>query len=84
MSYCWKNVLINTENTIREALEIINNEALRVALVINEEQRLVGIVTDGDIRRGLLNNLQLSDPISLIMNQSPTTAKIGSCIQSGD
>ncbi|WP_272517015.1 nucleotidyltransferase family protein [Providencia sp. PROV194] len=81
MSYCWKNVLINKENTIREALEIINNEALRVALVINEEQHLVGIVTDGDIRRGLLNNLQLSDPISLIMNQSPTTAKIGTSRQ---
>lgn len=81
MSYCWKNVLINTDNTIREALEIINNEALRVALVIDEEQHLVGIVTDGDIRRGLLNNLQLSDSISLIMNQSPTTAKIGASRQ---
>ncbi|MEQ4676699.1 nucleotidyltransferase family protein [Providencia vermicola] len=81
MSYRWKNVLINTDNTIREALEIINNEALRVALVIDEEQHLVGIVTDGDIRRGLLNNLQLNDSISLIMNQSPTTAKIGASRQ---
>lgn len=81
MSYSWKNVLINTENTIREALEIINNEALRVALVIDEKQHLVGIVTDGDIRRGLLNNLQLSDPISSIMNQSPTTAKAGTSRQ---
>ncbi len=77
MSYFWKNVLVKPENSIRDALEIINNEALRVALVVSETQNLVGVVTDGDIRRGLLNNLALTDAVSLVMNNSPTTAKIG-------
>ncbi|MCG9632614.1 nucleotidyltransferase family protein [Vibrio sp. Isolate30] len=78
MSHCWNNVLIKPDNTIRDALEIINNEALRVVLVVNEEQELLGVVTDGDIRRGLLNNLPLTEPVSEVMNTNPTTALEGS------
>ncbi|MCX2758238.1 nucleotidyltransferase family protein [Vibrio sp. Sgm 22] len=74
MSHCWNNVLIKPNNTIREALEIINTEALRVVLVVDEQQSLVGVVTDGDIRRGLLNNLPLTEPVSEVMNTQPTTA----------
>lgn len=74
MSHDWKKVLIKPNNTIRDALEIINNEALRVALVVNEKDELLGILTDGDIRRGLLKNLPLTGEVSLVMNSSPTTA----------
>jgi len=77
MSFCWRNVLIKPDSSIRDALEIINNEALRVALVVDKNQYLVGVVSDGDIRRGLLKNLSLTEPVSLVMNASPTTAKIG-------
>ena len=77
MSHEWKNVLLESSATILEALEIINKEALRVALVIDKEQHLVGVVTDGDIRRGLLNNLSLNDAIALVMNTNPTVAEVG-------
>jgi dTDP-glucose pyrophosphorylase len=73
MSHCWKNVLVKPDNTIRDALEIINNEALRVVLVVDEENVLLGVVTDGDIRRGLLNNLSLASEITHVMNTSPLT-----------
>ncbi|MCW4446384.1 nucleotidyltransferase family protein [Vibrio splendidus] len=74
MSHCWNNVLIKPDNTIRDVLEIINNEALRVVLVVDEQQSLLGVVTDGDIRRGLLNNLSLTSEITQVMNGSPLTA----------
>lgn len=74
MSHCWNNVLIKPDNTIRDALEIINNEALRVVLVVDEGHALLGVVTDGDIRRGLLNNLPLTESVSEVMNTNPTTA----------
>ncbi|HFQ5125083.1 TPA: CBS domain-containing protein, partial [Vibrio vulnificus] len=77
MSYCWQKTLIREQNTVKQALEIINNEALRVALVVDNKQHLVGVVTDGDIRRGLLKNLTLAEPVSLVMNLSPTIAKMG-------
>lgn len=74
MSRCWNNILIKPNNTIRDALEIINNEALRVVLVVDDEQRLLGVVTDGDIRRGLLKNLSLTETVNHVMNTSPTFA----------
>ncbi|ABU69678.1 MULTISPECIES: nucleotidyltransferase family protein [Vibrio] len=77
MSHEWKNVLLTPTATILEALEIINREALRVALVVDEHQHLLGVVTDGDIRRGLLSNLPLTDPIAMVMNTNPTTASVG-------
>ncbi|TNS76522.1 alcohol dehydrogenase, partial [Escherichia coli] len=40
MNQQWKNVLISPDSSILEALEIINNEALRVALVVNENNTL--------------------------------------------
>lgn len=76
MSHCWNNVLIKANSTIREALEIINNEALRVVLVINEHHELLGVVTDGDIRRGILDNLSLAAPVTEVMNTSPVTADV--------
>ncbi|NOI66958.1 nucleotidyltransferase family protein [Vibrio sp. 99-8-1] len=76
MSHCWNNVLIKANSTIREALEIINNEALRVVLVINEHHELLGVVTDGDIRRGILDNLSLAAPVTEVMNTLPVTADV--------
>lgn len=77
MTEKWKSVTLSATSTIREALEIINREALRVALVVDKDRNLVGVVTDGDIRRGLLKNLSLSDGIALVMNTNPTTAESG-------
>ncbi|MDO6579736.1 nucleotidyltransferase family protein [Photobacterium sp. 2_MG-2023] len=77
MSHCWQKTLIGPESTIKHALEIINSEALRVALVVDEESKLLGIVTDGDIRRALLNNQSLNDCVSSVMNISPCTARFG-------
>lgn len=73
MSYEWKNILLSPAATIREALEIINKEALQIVLVVRSDE-LLGSVTDGDIRRGLLNNLSLVDTIDKVMNKAPLTA----------
>lgn len=73
MSYNWKKILLLPTSTIRDALTIIDNESLQIALVVLNN-KLVGTVTDGDIRRGLLNNLSLNDSIDKVMNKSPLTA----------
>ncbi|PTB31256.1 nucleotidyltransferase family protein [Photobacterium phosphoreum] len=73
MSYNWKEILLLPTNTIRDALKIIDSGALQIALV-TLNNKLQGTVTDGDIRRGLLNNISLDDSIEKIMNKSPLTA----------
>ncbi|OBT10103.1 alcohol dehydrogenase [Vibrio sp. UCD-FRSSP16_10] len=77
MSHSWQKTLITELSTIKQALEIINSEALRVAVVVDKDKKLLGMVTDGDIRRGLLNNLTLADPVVKIMNTNPIAALEG-------
>ncbi|KMT64737.1 nucleotidyltransferase family protein [Catenovulum maritimum] len=74
MSHCWQNTLILETSSIKQALEAINNEALRVAIVVDEENRLKGTLTDGDVRRGLLNEITISEPVSAVMNSNPVVA----------
>lgn len=76
MSYSWKKILIKPEATVLDALRIIDNEALQIALVVNDEHQLLGVVTDGDIRRGILNNLPLGTPVVDVMNCSPIRASV--------
>ena len=74
MTQSWKNVIVSPTQTIREALVVIDISALRVALVVANDNTLLGVVTDGDIRRGLLRNLSLDAAVSEVMNLNPITA----------
>lgn len=77
MEQKWKQVLIAPDSSIRDALKIIDQASLRIALVVSEAQQLLGVVTDGDIRRGLLKNFSLDSPVSAVMNAHPVTAQTG-------
>lgn len=70
------NVKLFASSTIREALKIIDSGAIQIALVVDNDSRLIGTLTDGDIRRGLLNNLSMDDTIESIIFRNPTVAKI--------
>lgn len=63
-------VLINKEISIRDAIEKLDKSAKRIALVV-EDTKLIGVVTDGDIRRWILKNGDISSKVELIMNHSP-------------
>lgn len=54
--------------TVREALATIDRGAMEIALVV-EDGRLVGTVTDGDIRRAILRSLTLDARVSEVMNR---------------
>lgn len=69
----WKKVVLSPERSVRDALAVINEEALRVCLVVDEEQHLLGVVTDGDVRRAILNNVSLTQSVTAVMNPTPIT-----------
>jgi len=52
-----------------EAMRIIDQGAAQIALVVDEHQRLLGTLTDGDIRRGLLQGSSLDAPVEQLMNR---------------
>ena len=72
----YKNILLAPNATIRESLLVIGAGARRIALVVDENEKLMGTLTDGDIRRGLLSNLSLSDSIESIIFKTPTVCNI--------
>ena len=74
MNHDWKNILIKQSTTIEEALQIIDNGAFQLALVVDDELRLLGTVSDGDIRRALIRKKPLSSNVSEIMFTTPKTA----------
>ncbi len=63
--------------TIRQAMLVIDRGAIGTAFVVNEERVLVGLVTDGDLRRALLAGLGLESPLTLLHLKRPITARQG-------
>lgn len=61
---------ITIECTIRDAIETIDRGAVQIALVVDEHQHLLGTLTDGDVRRGLLRGEALDSPVERVMNRS--------------
>ena len=72
----YKDILLKPTSTIKEALEVIDSGAMRIALVVDENNKLLGTLTDGDIRRGLLKNLSLDDSIETIIFKTPTVCSV--------
>jgi dTDP-glucose pyrophosphorylase len=64
--------------TVRRCMEVINATKIGIALVVNKAGRLVGTVTDGDIRRFLLSGNTMEEKISRVMWTHPVTAPLES------
>ena len=71
----WKNIALQPDQTLREALRVIDEGGVQGALVVDNVDHLKGIVTDGDIRRGILRGIELDTPVSGVMNTDPVTAR---------
>jgi len=68
----WKQYIIDKQFTIRQSLGILNEigVASGVLFVVDENNRLLGSVTDGDIRRGFLRDAAVDDLVMTVMNKT--------------
>ena len=71
----WKSILIFGNDTIINAINILNKTGLMLLIVCDQNNKLLGTVSDGDIRRGVIKGLDLATKCQVIMNSSPITAK---------
>jgi dTDP-glucose pyrophosphorylase len=67
----WRNALLNSDATLQQAVRCLNESALQIVLVVDHVGSLMGTITDGDIRRGLLRGLGLSSPSDSIVQRDP-------------
>jgi dTDP-glucose pyrophosphorylase len=71
-----EKIKLTIDSTIKEALQIIDEGAVKFALVVNSEDKLIGTITDGDIRRAILDGRGLEDCIENIYFKTPTVVTI--------
>lgn len=67
----WKKTLIGPEATFRDALKVIDATGTGMALIVDAERRLIGVLSDGDFRRALIRGAGLEDPAVSAANREP-------------
>lgn len=71
----WKEVLVSAQTSLHNAIKVLDENALKIVLVVDEKGRLLGTITDGDIRRGILKGIALTETVPRVMNSNPSVAK---------
>ncbi|MCX5778216.1 MAG: nucleotidyltransferase family protein [Elusimicrobia bacterium] len=72
-----KNALITPKATIRNAMKQMDEGGDKILFVVDNENTILGVVTDGNIRRWILKKGGMGEPISRIMNRNPIKLKEG-------
>ncbi|MFA6601146.1 MAG: nucleotidyltransferase family protein [Candidatus Omnitrophota bacterium] len=70
----WRSSLASPKTPIRKALEIVDASACQIVLVADEKGCLVGTMTDGDARRGILRGVSLEESVECVMQTMPVSA----------
>ena len=65
-----KNLTCDCNNTLLEVMHIINENTMGVCFVTDEFDSLKGVITDGDIRRAIMNHKSLDSLIVSILNEN--------------
>lgn len=68
----WRELVVGPQTPLRQSVAVIDRAGRQVALVVSEG-RLVGILSDGDVRRAILRGVSLDTPTSEVMNRKPKT-----------
>ncbi|GAB7021523.1 nucleotidyltransferase family protein [Salidesulfovibrio brasiliensis] len=72
-----RKILIRPDATLLEAMKVNTASGLQLALVADEDGRLLGTITDGDIRRAILKGRPLEDSVAASMNTAPVFGRVG-------
>jgi len=68
--------VVSEHALIKDALVEMSLKGLGMTAIVNEQKKLVGLFTDGDLRRVLDNRIDIhSDSISTVMTHNPSVAK---------
>jgi len=74
--YDWKSVILRPDDTIENAITVLNEEAMGIVMISDEQGVLLGTVTDGDVRRALLKHKGMEGSLSSVMRNDPIAASV--------
>lgn len=72
----WKDTFLKPTDILSTAIKVLDKSAKRIALVVDDHDRLLGTITDGDIRRALLKHRSMEVVVTDVMQHNPTTALV--------
>ncbi len=72
MAKDWQLTLLPTETNIGDVIQCLDENKYRIVLIVDEEKRLIGTITDGDVRRALLRGESTSSSSSVAIERNPT------------
>ena len=67
----WHRAVIAENATFQQAFQNLNDVAIKLCICASEDGTLIGLITDGDLRRGLLRGLSMDDSVSDVINRNP-------------
>ena len=70
----YQSIIVNKSDKIVDVMKKINIVGSRIALIVDTNDKFIGIATDGDIRRSLINGISPEEKISKAMNKEPKIA----------
>jgi dTDP-glucose pyrophosphorylase len=73
----WQTLKLPPDASLREAIQVIDRGGLQIALLVDADGRLLGTITDGDVRRAILRGVTLDASARTVMNASPTVSRPG-------
>ncbi len=71
-----EKIKLTIDSTIKEALQIIDLGAVKFAIVVDENDKLIGTLTDGDVRRAILDGKALDTTIETVYFKEPTVVNV--------
>jgi|APSaa5957512535_1039671.scaffolds.fasta_scaffold15409_3 dTDP-glucose pyrophosphorylase/predicted transcriptional regulator len=71
-----KDITIGKNTLLKDVLKIIDQSSKQICLVLDENKKLLGTISDGDIRRALLRKISLDDTVENVYFKNPTVASI--------
>ena len=76
----WARAILPINVTLEQVIANLDETKFQIVLICDENNRLIGTITDGDIRRGLLKGVNLDSPIQSVLKSdafvaTPTISK---------
>lgn len=65
----WRQALAFENSTLGDIIKQLNDSGLQIVVIVSKDELIIGTITDGDVRRGLLRGLDMNSSIDSIINR---------------
>ena len=72
----WQKIILSKTDTMKTAVKALEEQSLRIVMIVDSNRRLIGTVTDGDIRRALIQHVSMDAQLDEFMFKKPTVATL--------